>query len=174
MKEEVTAKDPWRCIRVANKILKAALSLTFNWTLRCKVCACLADQHIEIKSTAEGRLTSPWQVEEKHEASFPEWHFGPWLLGTSPLIYMHALQVRGFPGGSDSKEFACSEGDLGLIPLGWEDALEKGKATNSRILAWRIPWTQEAGGLQSMGSQKIGHDWATVHALLILIIRCVI
>ena len=61
-----------------------------------------------------------------------------------------------------------------MIPLGWEDALEKGKATNASILAWRIPWTQEAGGLQSMGSQKLGHDWATEHALLILIIQCVI
>ena len=74
---------------------------------------------------------------------------------------MHALQVRGFPGGSDCKEFACTAGDLRLITLGWEDALEKGKATNSSILAWRIPRTQEAAGLQSMGSQRIGHPWAT-------------
>ena len=40
--------------------------------------------------------------------------------------------------------------------LGWEDPLEKGKATHSSILAWRIPWT-----VQSMGSQRVGHDWAT-------------
>ena len=45
--------------------------------------------------------------------------------------------------------------------LGWEDILEKGMATHSSILAWRIPWTEEPGGLQSMGSQKVGHDWAT-------------
>ena len=42
--------------------------------------------------------------------------------------------------------------------LGWEDPLEKGKATHSSILAWRIPWTEEPGGLQSMGSQRVGHD----------------
>ena len=42
--------------------------------------------------------------------------------------------------------------------LGWEDILEKGMATHSSILAWRIPWTEEPGGLQSMGSQKVGHD----------------
>ena len=42
--------------------------------------------------------------------------------------------------------------------LGWEDALEKGMATHSSILAWRIPWTEESGGLQSMGSQRVGHD----------------
>ena len=42
--------------------------------------------------------------------------------------------------------------------LGCEDALEKGMATHSSILAWRIPWTKEPGGLQSMGSQRVGHD----------------
>ena len=44
--------------------------------------------------------------------------------------------------------------------LGQEDPLEKGMATHSSILAWRIPWTEEAGGLQSMGSQRVGHNWA--------------
>ena len=42
--------------------------------------------------------------------------------------------------------------------LGWEDPLEKGTATHSSILAWRIPWTEEPGGLQSIGSQGVGHD----------------
>ena len=42
--------------------------------------------------------------------------------------------------------------------LGWEDPLEKGVATPSSILAWRIPWTEEPGGLQSMGSQRVRHD----------------
>ena len=42
--------------------------------------------------------------------------------------------------------------------LGWEDALEESMATHSNILAWRIPWTEEPGGLQSMGSQRVGHD----------------
>ena len=42
--------------------------------------------------------------------------------------------------------------------LGREDPLEKGKATHSSILPWRIPWTEEAGGIQSMGPHRIGHD----------------
>ena len=42
--------------------------------------------------------------------------------------------------------------------LNWEDPLEKEMATHSSILAWRIPWTEEASGLQSTGSQKVGHD----------------
>ena len=41
--------------------------------------------------------------------------------------------------------------------LGWEDSLEKGVATHSSILAWEIPWTEEPGGLQSMGSQRVRH-----------------
>ena len=53
-------------------------------------------------------------------------------------------------GGSVGKESACNVGDPGLI-LGWEDPLEKKVATHSNILAWRIPWTDEPSGLQSIG-----------------------
>ena len=59
----------------------------------------------------------------------------------------------GFPGGSDIKEYACNAGDLGQ-----EDPLEKEMATHSSILAFRIPWTEEPGGLQSIGSQKVGYN----------------
>ena len=63
----------------------------------------------------------------------------------------------GFSSGSDGKESACSAGDLGQS-LGWEDPLEEGMATHSSVLVWRIPWTEEPGGLQSMGLQRVGHD----------------
>ena len=51
-------------------------------------------------------------------------------------------------------------GDLGSIPgsEGQEDSLEESMATHSSIPAWRIPWTEEPGGLQSVGSQRVGHD----------------
>ena len=45
--------------------------------------------------------------------------------------------------------------------LGWEDSLEKGMATYSSILAWRIPWTEEPGELKSMGSQRVRHNRVT-------------
>ena len=45
--------------------------------------------------------------------------------------------------------------------LGWEDPLEKELATHSSTLAWKIPWNEEPGRLQSMGSQRVGHNWAT-------------
>ena len=48
-------------------------------------------------------------------------------------------------------------------PLGWGNPLEKGKATYSSVLAWRIPWIEEPGGLRSTGLQRVGHDWATWH-----------
>ena len=64
-----------------------------------------------------------------------------------------------FPGISDGKESSCSAGDMGS---GWEDALEKGMATHSSALAWRIPWTEEPGRLQSMGSQELDMtEWLT-------------
>ena len=50
--------------------------------------------------------------------------------------------------------------------LGLEDPLEKGMATLSSVRAWRIPWTEEPGGLQSMGSQRVGHAWASKHTCL--------
>ena len=64
------------------------------------------------------------------------------------------------PGGSDGKASVYNVGDLGSIP-GSGDLLEKEMATHSSILAWRIPSTEEPGRLQSMGLQRVIHNWAT-------------
>ena len=48
--------------------------------------------------------------------------------------------------------------EIRVLTLGQEDPLEKEMATHSSILAWKIPWMKEPGGLQSMGSQRVGHD----------------
>ena len=53
---------------------------------------------------------------------------------------------------------AGDSGEAGLIPVGWDDPLEQKMATHSSILAWKIPWTEESSGLQSMASQRVGHD----------------
>ena len=66
----------------------------------------------------------------------------------------------GFPGGSDGKESAWNPVHLGST-LGQEDLLQKGMATHFSVLAWRIPWTEEPGILQSMGSHRVGHNWET-------------
>ena len=70
---------------------------------------------------------------------------------------MKSPNLRHCPGGSDSKASGYNGGDLGSIP-GQEDPLEKEMATHSSILAWKIPWTEEPGGLQSMGLQRVGHE----------------
>ena len=64
----------------------------------------------------------------------------------------------GFSGGSDSKEFTSNKQETWVRSLGQEDPLEKRLATHSSILAWRISWTEEPGRLQSMESQRVGHD----------------
>ena len=51
--------------------------------------------------------------------------------------------------------------ETGVQSLGQEDPLEKEMATHSSTHAWKIPWVEKPGGLQSMGSQRVGHDWAT-------------
>ena len=53
--------------------------------------------------------------------------------------------------------------ETGVQSLGWEDPLEKEMATASIILSWEMPWTEEPGGLQSKGLQRVGYDWETNH-----------
>ena len=55
---------------------------------------------------------------------------------------------------------------------GREDSLEKEMATCSSILGWKTLWSEEPGGLQSMGSQRVGHDWLTKHALTLIWMVC--
>ena len=73
---------------------------------------------------------------------------------------VYHISILGFPGGSVVKASACNAGDQGSIP-GSGRSLEKEMATHSSILAWRIPWTEEPNRLQSTGSQRVRHDWAT-------------
>ena len=75
------------------------------------------------------------------------YHKALWFYLNQALCILVSLAAQ------DCKESAYNAGDLG-----WEDALEKGLATHSSILAWKIPWTEEPGGLQSKGLQKIEQD----------------
>ena len=63
----------------------------------------------------------------------------------------------GFPAGSVVKNLPAMH-EIQVGSLGWEDPLEEGVATHSSTFAWRIPWTEEPGGLQLVGSQRVGHD----------------
>ena len=72
--------------------------------------------------------------------------------------------INGFPGGSALENLPTMQ-EMWLRFLSWEDPLVEGTATHSSILAWRIPWTEEPGGLQSIGLQRVGHDWVSTHVL---------
>ena len=86
-----------------------------------------------------------------------------------------SITALGFAGGSSGKEPACQGRRhkrhflrvWRVRSLGREDPLEEGMATHSSIPAWRIPRTEEPGGLQSTGSQRVGHDLAHMHAQLL-------
>ena len=75
------------------------------------------------------------------------------------------MRTLGFPGGASGKEPTCQcrwHLETWVPSLGWEDLLEEGMATHHSILAWKIPWTEEPGGLQSIASQRVRHDWSNL------------
>ena len=86
-------------------------------------------------------------------------------LPPKDTLYPAHMGYLGFIGGASGKEPAhqCRRYETRVWSFGWEDPLEKGMATHSSVLAWRIP-TNSLGGLQSMGLQRFGHDWATKHS----------
>ena len=87
-----------------------------------------------------------------------------WGLFFPPEDIWSCLEIfLGFPGGSVIKNQCAMQElqEMQVQSLSPEDPLEEGMATHSRILAWRIPWIEEPGGLQSLGSQRVEHTEAT-------------
>ena len=85
--------------------------------------------------------------------------------------FMLPSSSLGFPGGASGKESTCQgkkHEATRVQSLSREDPLEEEMATHSSILAWRIPWREEPGGLQSMGSQKVRHNWSGLAHMHIL------
>ena len=82
------------------------------------------------------------------------------LVFKTNILFLKLYCELGLPDGSDSEEFACNATmqETWVQSLGQEDPQENEMATHSSILGWRIPWTEEPGGLQSMGSQRVRHD----------------
>ena len=84
----------------------------------------------------------------------PAFHDDLWI--TLPWYSLY-----GFPFVAQVVKHLPVMQDIQAWSLGQEDPLEKEMATHSSILAWKVPWTEEPSGLQSMGSQRVRHDWAT-------------
>ena len=86
----------------------------------------------------------------------PNIYWVPNIYVTASLV---AQRLKRLPGMLETR----------VRSLGWEDPLEKEMATHSNTLAWRIPWRKEPDGLQSMGLQRVGHDWVTsLHLICML------
>ena len=119
---------------------------------------------LQNRSKTRPQEDSLWRQEYTADVYWRQVSEALWILRSHSIIEA----MWGFPGGSDGKESACNARDLGLI-LGSKDPLEKEMATHCSILVWRIPWTEEPGGLQSMGSQRISHDWINWHFPFILL-----
>ena len=79
------------------------------------------------------------------------WHIYMHCIVSMTWVSLAAQAVKNLPAMWETQVWS----------LGWENPLEKGMALHSSTPAWRIPWTEKPGGLQSMGSQRVGHDWAT-------------
>ena len=95
-------------------------------------------------------------------SKFLHFVFGNLLCLSFTVIFSWVyVIVWGFPGGSDSKESACSAGDPGSVPGSGRSPGEGHGNPLLYIRVWRIPWTEEPGKLQFIGSQRTGNDWAS-------------
>ena len=100
-------------------------------------------------------LLVKWEVNACHWCPVPEGNvLSAWHRPGASFLSTYS------PGGSVGKASACNAGDQ-VGSLGREDPLEKEMATHSSTLTWRTPWTEEPGRLLSMGSLRVGHNWAT-------------
>ena len=84
------------------------------------------------------------------------------MVRNSNCFCTNIVGNQGFAGSTVAKNLPSIQ-ETWVRSLGWEDPLEKEIATHSSILAWKFPWTEEPGGLQSMGSQRVGHNLASEH-----------
>ena len=107
-------------------------------------------------------LSAP--ISQSIPLSFPPWypyvyspHLCLYFCFANKFIYTIFL---GFSGGLDDRETACNAEDLGLIS-GLGRSSREGLGTHSSILAWRIPWTEEPGGLYPLELQRVRYDWVT-------------
>ena len=106
------------------------------------------------KWPAEVVFSNVWEWKKNHPLSVME-------------IYHRIYYLQGFPGSTSVKELPANAGTqkMQVWSLGWEDPLEEGTATLSGILTCRIPWTEESGELQSIGSQRVWHYWSHLECM---------
>ena len=103
-------------------------------------------------------IPRPASGEEKQDClDYPR----PIMIHSWDLIHCHRPKIKFLL--AKKEEEILSLGEMQIWSLGWEDPLEEEMVTHSSILAWRIPGTEEPGGLHPMGLQRVEHDWACAH-----------
>ena len=126
----------------------------YGWCLRTKIVGCRITllQKVTVFFLSSVQFptsgTSPKYLWEK--PTLPSFHDSLSKIRASQVV----LVIKNLPANSGDIEMQVQS-------LGQEYPLEKGMATHSSILAWRISWIEEPAGLQSVGSQRVGHNWAT-------------
>ena len=91
--------------------------------------------------------------------------FSVWSLSSHLSLFQpHIHASEGFPDGSVVKNLLAMQ-ESWVPSLGQEDPLKEEMATHFSILAWKTPWTEDPGGLQSIGLQRVGQDWVTKHGI---------
>ena len=118
----------WKYFKMKHKKLRTIKADIFMWTMENS----FSTRH------------KPQKLQRKRLIDFITWTFNIYMLKINTHAFLVAQLVKNPPAIWETWVWS----------LGWEDPLEKGKASHSSILAWRIPWT-----IQSMGSKRVGHDW---------------
>ena len=140
------------------------------WPSRLSDCDPLWNEECFIKWLASSICGGFSTVEELRDVLCIPWEEARTLPQGCTVIFqlLHPFPyITSFPQSTTTSLAAKTLKCLSTMPetrvwsLGWEDPLEKEMAIHSKTTAWKIPWTEEPGGLQSMGSQRVGHDWAT-------------
>ena len=117
-----------------------------------KLAVCKIGSELSLGTKSAGTFTLDFLVSRTVKNSF--------LFLKQPSVFTGSLVAKNLPANAGTQEIKS------LIPC-LEDLLEEEMATHSSILAWRILWTEETGKLQSMGSQRVGHDLATEHVYIL-------
>ena len=110
-------------------------------------------------ATAGERVAGDLRSRHLAGVTYPSQQGSPLFLGLRPFFIL-IIATMGFPGGSAAKILPAMQEpqETWVRSLGWEDSLEEGMAAHFSIFAWRIPWTEKPGRLQSIGSQRVRHD----------------
>ena len=108
------------------------------------------------------RNTTLFKLSEYYLCISLTWFLSTWEVESDWESFLRIMEPRASLVAQMVKNPPAMQ-ETWVRSLGQEDPLEEGMATHCSILAWRIPWTEELGGLQSLGSQRVGHDWATQH-----------